>query len=396
MKKYIIPFIILLSFIFSIYLMGCGTEPTGGNGRPFSADIWVSVTGSDEAGNGSYKNPYRTIQKGLNEAGTGETVGVMVGKYDENIIWPSTEAVTLRGVTSSVATIDGTSSGKCIDIGTVFPPVTTLTIRDIHLINGYDDTGSGAGIDIGQNNINVNLSNVSISSCEAAVDGGGLYVEHLNCRVLVTECAFSYNDAGNEGGGIYSASPLIIDRCLIYRNNATVSGGGVLTGGLPINMIVNSIFHKNTPPRSAALRNTVDNFTSMINCTFAGHPENTGYTTPYNPRDDISGVAGFFIVLNSIIWDTTTEINRIFEMDCSDVEGGGAWTGTPLIGGNVDIDPKFKTYPAEPSDLHLTEDTPSEVKGGGLSIPALPTGIPVIDFEGKLRTMPYSMGAYEY
>ena len=52
--------------------------------------IHVSVSGSDSTGDGSVINPFASIQKGLDESNSGDTVLVDSGLYTENIIWPQT------------------------------------------------------------------------------------------------------------------------------------------------------------------------------------------------------------------------------------------------------------------------------------------------------------------
>ena len=43
--------------------------------------LHVSTTGNDESGDGSVSNPYLTIQKGIDEASSMDTVLVLNGKY---------------------------------------------------------------------------------------------------------------------------------------------------------------------------------------------------------------------------------------------------------------------------------------------------------------------------
>jgi hypothetical protein len=47
-----------------------------------AADIWVSGTGDDSGGDGTFGSPYRTISKAMNVASTGDVIKVLAGDYD--------------------------------------------------------------------------------------------------------------------------------------------------------------------------------------------------------------------------------------------------------------------------------------------------------------------------
>lgn len=51
----------------------------------FSNIIFIGTTGSDQSGEGSLDNPFLTIQHGINESTTGDTVLILEGHYFENI-----------------------------------------------------------------------------------------------------------------------------------------------------------------------------------------------------------------------------------------------------------------------------------------------------------------------
>jgi len=68
-----------------------------------SGDIYVSTTGSDSA-SGTQSDPVRTIGEGLSRAGTGDTVVVRSGTYNEQISF-STSGITLQALPGETVTV---------------------------------------------------------------------------------------------------------------------------------------------------------------------------------------------------------------------------------------------------------------------------------------------------
>jgi len=56
-----------------------------GDARISEFIIYVSIEGNDTTGDGTFENPYRTIQKGINESRRNDIVQVLPGIYEENI-----------------------------------------------------------------------------------------------------------------------------------------------------------------------------------------------------------------------------------------------------------------------------------------------------------------------
>ena len=159
---------------------------------------------------------YPDIQSALDAAVAGDTVLVSDGIYTENLVWPSTDNITLTGLNGAGHTcIDGSiEQESCIYIGNGQQGV---TITGFKLTNGYGSAPTFSG---------------SIRA------GGGLLIDE-GVTATVTDCTVC--DNGNEGneysGGIFISlySVVSVDRCIIkdnisygiYIRNEIDSGGSV-------------------------------------------------------------------------------------------------------------------------------------------------------------------------
>ncbi len=110
---------IVMAFVLAFGLTTAPISIQSASANPGS--IYVSVSGDDSAGDGTVGNPYRTIQKGIDVAVSGDIVMVAAGTYEENIgIKPG---VTVIGAGADVTTIDGGGNGPVVTGTNVLPDV---------------------------------------------------------------------------------------------------------------------------------------------------------------------------------------------------------------------------------------------------------------------------------
>jgi len=298
---FVFMFVVLALFLGFVYVTGCGTGSTGG-GTPVSVpDIYVSITGSDTTGEGTESNPYRTINKAMSVATTGDIILVKNGLYnDGTITWsPTVEGITLRGESKELTTLEGSSA--VIDL---FDIVASQTVVIENLtITGGTISGDGGGIGV-NTDINLTVKNSILSNNKARIGGaiffdssGSLSLENctflnndvgsqdngtsrnggavfagsgatltaLNCSFVgnvamststyirggavcfegdanFTNCAFTSNSSSKEGGAIYSGSGAAkIYKCFFKGNNSGGSGGAIYCSPSYASEIVNCI-----------------------------------------------------------------------------------------------------------------------------------------------------------
>jgi len=397
-----VPVIACLALCFFIF--GCGSVTGGGGGGGgggAAPTIYVSTTGSDETGTGTSDAPYKTIQKGLLKVKAGGIVSVDAGTYTENVTWPATANVILRGASFETVILDGNHIGRCISIETNPANIRNAWIENITIMNGKVTSGShgGAGICSLSDDLDIHLKNVivkdcSIESTSGTLFGGGIYVqgddadpeneilEAVNCRII-----------NNYSSGEYSGAAGISFTGILYLSSCEVSGNttGNFFGGIRLlgsGRIENCIIANNrSVGYGAGIYLQEDDTAEVVNCTIAT-----------NETGDVGG--GLYSrysntrLINTIIWNNgaataTTESIFLypgyshipFKVNYCDISGGSPVSGE----GNVDTDPVF----ISDTDFHLSGSPVSVTEG------ATTEAAPSCDYDGVTRTPPYSMGAYE-
>ncbi len=208
----------------------------------------AGATGSVHDGR-SWTTAYTSIQQAIN-ASIGGDIWIRGGVYAEPVTlkhtvnlyggflgWETLADQRLIGAFPTI--IDGRKKWRGIDV----PAGAWCTIDGIVVRRGCADTG--AGVRCNTNSI-VKLRNCRIEDCRAWQQAGGVYYaaytqgEMTDCRIL--RCS-----APNGGGGIveYHSYPTWT-RCVIARNQATVSGGGVYCPFHSGALLVNCTLASNT------------------------------------------------------------------------------------------------------------------------------------------------------
>ncbi len=158
-------------------------EATGGT-------YWVATTGSDTTGDGSYENPWRTINYAVNrkDLGAGDEVVVRPGVYEERVLFWNTGGssegqFTLRSEVPGAAQIRPTAEQMY--------PVIVRT--DYVTVDGFDVQSNG-------------------------VTAGGIWVSEASHTVIRNNIV---HDSGGGGIGTHKAEFTVIDGNTVYGNATT-------------------------------------------------------------------------------------------------------------------------------------------------------------------------------
>ena len=275
---------------------------------------------------------YDTIQKAIDAAGSGETIIVYSGIYEEKIKF-NNKNITVRSADPSdpdivaATVIDGGGSGTVVQFvsgdestlegftirngnsggygGGIFilssdPTITDNTITD----NTAHLKGGGIFISFGDPTITDNTITGNTVTTE---DGGGIFMS--NSSPTITDNSITYNQACRGGGGIYmdnNSSPTITGNTIEY-NMAEFGGGIFMSSSNPFitgNTITyneagggGGIYIDNSNPFITG--NTISyNWAGYGGGIFVGYsnPTITGNTITYN---EAVGGGGIFVNLNS-------------------------------------------------------------------------------------------------
>ena len=331
--------------------------------------VYVDVNGPNDPGSGTFEDPFRRIQTGINAAANGDIVQIQPGVYTG----PGNYDLDLNGKSITIRSSDP-NDADVVDNTIIDPNFagrgfyihsgedTICTISGLTIRNAYVAIGNnGAGIYC--YNCSPIISNCVIRDCFAeGGSGGGICLSYGSATII--NCTITGNTAGHYGygGGISCqfSSPTIIG-CTIKGNTATITGGGIDSGKSEPN-IFNCIIVNNNAAAGGGINCYYPGTSRVVNCTIAG-----------NWADYLGGAVfcwsgGGAIIENSLLWANSasegTQLGIEGEGTVSiaycDVQDGNLYDPCERLnwdGGNMDSDPCFASFDpnGDPNmwDLHL-------------------------------------------
>ena len=193
-----------------LFLLAFTTVLMGWLSPSMAATVWHVDCGAPGPGTGTIGNPFNRIQTALDACRYGDTVEVADGTCSENIVWPSVDAITLRGATGNPAgcIIDGQGLSDVIRLLQFLTPI-QLRIADVSVRNGTRGEGAivGSGIALVAwfgGTIRAELDNVTLrDNAEGGIAAFGLEDGNLDLTVTESRIIDNRMDQGPLSAGVF-------------------------------------------------------------------------------------------------------------------------------------------------------------------------------------------------
>ncbi len=187
-------------------------------------NIYVATNGNDYTGDGSYDNPFATIQQAIDVSGHGDRIQVRLGTYYENInylgknIIISSDYYTTGDKSIIEQTIlNGNQNGSVV---TITSGEQYAVLRGLTVMSGNTDYGGGLNIQ----NSTVELRDLIVRDNHVSNYGGGIYMNSVNAQI--TNVVLFDNSADYGGGFWVLYSDLAVSNCSIVKNTANSNAWG--------------------------------------------------------------------------------------------------------------------------------------------------------------------------
>jgi hypothetical protein len=255
----------------------------------YQGPTWhVSPSGSDQAGDGGWGSPFRTIQRAVDSAGSGDTLLVERGLYRENISLHDKDGVVITSrfmfdqdeATVRSTIIQGKDEGWVVTIGRS----ENVTLCGFTVKNGRGDNGSL---------------------------GGGIYSFNSSLSILDNIVTGNQNHSGY-GAGIfcYESKPTIRGNLITENSNLEGHGGGIYCHRSDPNIEHNVLSGNSASGGGTAIHLVEPNSAKIERNTIHGH-SGSAVVVLYS-----SSVGGDFRVANNTVSDNQADGIRYF---------GGPW-----------------------------------------------------------------------
>ncbi len=296
--------------------------------------VHVSTSGSDEDGDGTNQNPFRTIGHSIDESYSGDTILVGNGFYEEN---PDIRAKSIQLISPYVFSHDTLDiqntviNGGADSTTVIFSNCLASSISGFTIINGHGWFGGGVFSNYSELSISRNI--ITENSTDAP--GGGICCQFGQTTI---ESNRIFGNDADMGGGISGYQGVVVVKYNIIRDNNASAGGGLhvsnlLDGSLISNNIIvgNNAYRGGGYDCSGTVPPMSNNVFSLNSASTYGGAIYCSYADPE--------------LINSILWadSALTDGNEIYVgvesspiVTYCDIQGG--WQGD----GNIDLYPLFR------------------------------------------------------
>ncbi len=282
-----------------------------------SGTVWYASTSGSDSNPGTQALPFRTIQRGVTAAATGDWVLIRGGTYDETIA-TAASGVTIAGYPGE--SVKNDHVGRCLTINH-----TNIGVKDIELDANYGTsdavrTTNASGMKLRRLKIHEAGSTVTTSAGDGIDIEGGSNMLVEDCEIY--ECLAGSFSVQMDSHGIVAGNftNLTIRRCNIYRNsgdciqsdpdrdawdNLVVEGCDLWTGPLPsarASWMAGQIPGENAfDSKTPAASSLAQTFT-FRDCTVHGFSSGwIGNQAAFNVKEDVVGTIERCTVYDNVL-----------------------------------------------------------------------------------------------
>ena len=230
--------------------------------EPVDANIiFVSSDGNDESGTGSIEEPFLTIQKGIDESNTADTVMVLNGIYTGGLNITNKQ-ISLIGESMSDTKMNVPITNPNISIIDTMNTGDTIRIENFKIKRGNSPLGGGLYI----NGSIVAAKNLDLSNNNSSTDGGAINLREASLKLQNAQIYL--NGSETYGGAINcNKSYLEITNSDVY-NNSSWAGGAIFVDSASTCFVNNVNFNNNGANRGGAIATFINGKLEVHNSTF--------------------------------------------------------------------------------------------------------------------------------
>ena len=255
--------------IFKVFLFICSINL-------FGSTINIASNGSDESGDGTFENPFLTIQKGVDVALSMDTVFVSNGIYEGGIIIYN-KGISLIGESRDETKINQPISTSQISIFDTQDD--TVRVENFRIKRGNSERGGG--FNIARSSVVIN--NLELSNNISSGNGGA--INAIGSSVKISNSFFFLNTSDSLGGSIYVYETDLQLDGLELRNNSSLAGGAVGIDSLSSCLINNSQIFNNGANVGGAIATFKGGRLTLLNSDIYGNNAGGGLI-PQHPDPD--------------------------------------------------------------------------------------------------------------
>jgi parallel beta-helix repeat protein len=200
----VLEYILLFSLVGTLFYMEpCTASPT---------TLYVDESNVSGPWNGTQEFPYRTIQSGIENASSGDTVYVYSGKYYENI--EINKDISIVGESRDDTIIDGLHQGPVISANGPNPNTITVNINSFTIKNAGNTGNDCVAFSY------VEFGTIDDNIIQYSEQSSGIQLSHCN-EITISNNHISYNQ---EQAGLFIIHS---DNCIINGNTIQYNQEGI-------------------------------------------------------------------------------------------------------------------------------------------------------------------------